>query len=79
MDENKKKFIEKLIDDSTIIEEMSLELGCVDEFFSDGGIVFALKPLSERFQWDVIHQADNHEFNKVTDFDTFITLSLIHI
>ena len=73
LDENKKKFIEKLIDDSTIIEEMSLELGSVGEFFSDGGIVFALKPLSERFQWDVIHQADNHEFNKVTDFDTIIT------
>jgi len=73
LDENKKKFIEKLIDDSTIIEEMSLELGSVDEFFSDGGIVFALKPLSERFQWDVIHQADNHEFNKVTEFDTIIT------
>ena len=68
IDENKKKFIEKLIDESTIIEEMNLELGCADVYFCNGGLVFALNPLTERFQWNITTNT-SAEFNELGDYD----------
>lgn len=71
IDESKKKFIEKLIDDSTIIEEMNLELGCAGEYFCNGGLVFALNPLTERFQWNITTNM-NAEFNELNEYDSVL-------
>ena len=71
IDENKKKFIEKLIDDSTIIEEMNLELGSAGAYFSNGGLVLALNPLKERFQWNITTNM-NAEFNELNEHDSVL-------
>jgi len=71
IEETKKSLIEKLLDDCHIINEMNLELGCVGEFFSDGGLVIALKPLTERFQWNVTRNLSS-EFNEVGEFDSIL-------
>ena len=72
IDENKKKFIEELIDDSTLIEEMNLELGCAGQYFSNGGLVLALNPLTERFQWNITTNT-NSEFNELNEYDNVLT------
>lgn len=71
IDERKKQFIEKLIDDSTIIEEMNLQLGCAGEYFCNGGLVFALNPLTERFQWNITMNT-SAEFNELDEYDNVL-------
>ena len=71
INENKKKFIEKLIDDSTIVEEMNLELGSAGAYFSNGGLVLALNPLKERFQWNITTNT-NAEFNELNEHDSVL-------
>lgn len=71
IDENKKNFIEELIDDSTIIEEMNLKLGCVDVYFSNGGLVIALNPLTERFQWNITTNISS-KFNELNEYDSIV-------
>ena len=52
---------------------MNLELGCAGEFFSQGGLVVALKPLSETFQWNVVNQNPVLNFNELSEYNDIIT------
>ena len=73
IEQTKKIIIKELFDNCLIVEEMNLELGCTDEFYSQGGLVVALKPLSETFQWNVVNQNPVLNFNELSEYNDIIT------
>ena len=73
IEQTKKIMIKELFDNCLIVEEMNLELGCAGEFFSQGGLVVALKPLSETFQWNVVNQNPVLNFNELSEYNDIIT------
>jgi len=73
IEQAKKTIIKELFDDCLIVEEMNLELGCAGEFYSQGGLVVALKPLSEIFQWNVVNQNPVLNFNELSEYNDIIT------
>ena len=73
IEQKKKTIIKELFDDCLIVEEMELELGCTGEFYSQGGLVVALKPLSETFQWNVVNEHLVLNFNELSEHNDIIT------
>jgi hypothetical protein len=73
IEQTKKTIIKELFDDCLIVEEMELELGCTGEFYSQGGLVVALKPLSETFQWNVVNEHPVLNFNELSEHNDIIT------
>ena len=65
LEENLTKTIEEIMDYSAVIEELDLNIGWVNEFSCRGGLVLALKPLQESFQWQIGTNAVHDEYNKV--------------
>ena len=50
---------------------MNLELGSAGAYFSNGGLVLALNPLKERFQWNITTNT-NAEFNELNEHDSVL-------
>jgi len=65
LDENLVKTIEEIMDYSGVIEELDLNIGWVGAFSCRGGLVLALQPLKESFQWQIGTNAVNDEYNKI--------------
>jgi hypothetical protein len=74
IEETKKTIIKELFDDCLIVEEMDLQLGCAGDFYSRGGLVVALKPLSQIFQWNVVNENNPVlNFNELGEYNDIIT------
>jgi len=65
LDENLVKTIEEIMDYSGVIEELDLNIGWVGAFTCRGGLVLALQPLKENFQWQIGTNAVHDEYNKI--------------
>ena len=65
LDENLVKIIEEIMDYSGVIEELDLNIGWVGAFTCRGGLVLALQPLQESFEWKIGTNAVHDEYNKV--------------
>ena len=65
LDENLAKTIQEIMDYSGVIEELDLNIGWVGAFTCRGGLVLALKPLQESFEWKIGTNAVHDEYNKV--------------
>ena len=65
LDENLVKIIEEIMDYSGVIEELDLNIGWVGAFTCRGGLVLALQPLKENFQWQIGTNAVHDEYNKI--------------
>ena len=53
------------MDYSGVIEELDLNIGWVGAFTCRGGLVLALQPLKENFQWQIGTNAVHDEYNKI--------------
>lgn len=67
LDEKLTNTIQEIMDYSGIIEELELKINWVDVFTCKGGLVIALKPLTESFEWQIGSNAVHDEYNKVLE------------